>query len=142
MPPPRPIDSLTEAVGLTPAARLRRHPLVVVKLESSAPEASLHDRAARALVAAGLPDGPLRLVGDGELAVALARELARLRRPLSVVLPEDVTLETAQSLEAWGAQVTRSPFAEGAEGAARRAGLELAAAVARAWHAAGAALAG
>lgn len=133
MPAPRPVSSLDALVGHTPAVPLARlEPRVVLKLETVSPEGTFFDRVARAVAALPLPEGPLSFGGGGEVAIGLARELARLRRPFTAVLTEDASIETGQTLVAWGAKVERTPFAEGPAGARARAaalGTELSARV-------------
>ncbi len=107
----------------TPVVQLERlfpGARVVLKLETRSPNGTWYDRLAPRLLDA-VTGETLREAGDGALALALAAHLPKARRPLHVWLPEDVPVDFVQALKGFGAQVELTPFAEGPEGARRRA---------------------
>jgi cysteine synthase B len=100
---------------------------IAAKLEGQNPGGSVKDRAAKAMVDAAEADGRLKPgqtileSSSGNTGIALAM-IARLRGyPFKVVLPENVSIERRQLLEAWGAEIIDSPGSEGSNGAMRRA---------------------
>ncbi len=105
----------------TPVVQLRRLGAgVVLKLETRSPNGTWYDRLAPRLLALDLGE-ELREAGDGPLALALATQAQLEQRALDVWLPEDVPVDVVQGLERLGVKPERTPFAEGPEGARRRA---------------------
>jgi cysteine synthase B len=100
---------------------------IFAKCEWHLPTGSVKDRVAAAMVAAAETRGLLR-PGDrliepssGNTGIALAR-IARMRGyRLAVVVPDNVSAERIELLEAFGAEVRFSPGAEGSNGAVRLA---------------------
>lgn len=125
-------SSVLELVGDTPivdVSQLSPKPSVriLAKLEGTNPGGSVKDRIALAMVDAAEADGTLRPgavvlePSSGNTGIALAM-ICRLRGyHLKVVLPENVTAERRQLLEAYGAEIIPSPGEEGSNGAVRRA---------------------
>ena len=125
-------DSVLDLIGNTPivdVSALSPNPSVriLAKLEGQNPAGSVKDRIALAMITAAERDGELtpgRTVlepSSGNTGIALAL-ICRLRGyPLKIVLPENVTAERRQLLEAYGAEIIPSPGAEGSNGAVRRA---------------------
>jgi cysteine synthase B len=58
---------------------------------------------------------------SGNTGIALAMIAKVKGYPLKIVLPENVSVERRQLLEAWGAEIIDSPGSEGSNGAMRRA---------------------
>lgn len=121
-----------DLIGNTPAvdvSHLSPNPDVrlVAKLESANPTGSVKDRIAKAMVLEAEADGTLgpgkRLLepSSGNTGIALAM-IARLRGyPITVVMPENTSVERRQMLEVFGAEIVPSPGAEGSNGAVRLA---------------------
>lgn len=124
--------SVLDLIGNTPivdVSSLSPNPSVriLAKLEGQNPAGSVKDRIALAMITAAERDGELtpgRTIiepSSGNTGIALAL-ICRLRGyPLKIVLPENVTAERRQLLEAYGAEIIPSPGAEGSNGAVRRA---------------------
>jgi cysteine synthase len=125
-------QSVLDLIGNTPMvdiSSLSPNPRVaiVAKLEGSNPGGSVKDRAAKAMVEEAEKDGALspgqQIIesSSGNTGIALAM-IARVKHhPLSVVLPENVSIERRQLLELWGADIIWSQGSEGSNGAMRRA---------------------
>ncbi len=98
-----------------------------VKLEGVNPAGSVKDRVAREMILEAEADGTLepgRTIiepSSGNTGIALAM-IARLKGyPIKIVMPENVSAERRQLLEVFGAEIIRSPGAEGSNGAVRMA---------------------
>ena len=125
-------NSVLDLIGNTPivdVSQLSPNPRVriLAKLEGQNPAGSVKDRIALAMIEAAEADGELRpgrtIVepSSGNTGIALAM-ICRLRGyRLKIVLPESVTVERRQMLEAYGAEIIPSPGAEGSNGAVRMA---------------------
>ena len=125
-------SSITELIGNTPVidvSHLSPNPdvRILAKLEGQNPAGSVKDRIALAMIQAAEASGELvpgRTIiepSSGNTGIALAM-LARLRGyKIKIVLPENVTPERRQVLEAFGAEIISSPGAEGSNGAVRMA---------------------
>ena len=121
-----------DLIGDTPAvdvSQLSPNPDVrlVAKLESANPTGSVKDRIAKAMVLDAEADGTLAPgksilePSSGNTGIALAM-IARLRGyPITVVMPENTSVERRQMLEVFGAEIVPSPGAEGSNGAVRLA---------------------
>ena len=117
---------MVDVSALSPTETTR----IWLKLEGRNPAGSVKDRVALALVEAaerdgvlvpGKPDQVLVEPTSGNTGIALAM-VCRLRGyQLKVVLPDNVSPERRQLLEALGAEIIESPGAEGSNGAVRRA---------------------
>ncbi len=108
---------------LSPKSTVR----ILAKLEGQNPGGSVKDRAAKWMIDAAEADGRLQPgatileSSSGNTGIALAM-IARVKGyPLKIVLPENVSIERRQLLEAWGAEIIPSPGSEGSNGAMRRA---------------------
>jgi [CysO sulfur-carrier protein]-thiocarboxylate-dependent cysteine synthase len=125
-------SSVLDLVGNTPivdVSRLSPNPNVriLAKLESQNPAGSVKDRIALAMIDAAEADGELtpgRTIiepssGNTGIALAMICQLRGYR--LKIVLPESVTVERRQVLEAFGAEIIPSPGGEGSNGAVRLA---------------------
>ncbi|MEM9611139.1 MAG: PLP-dependent cysteine synthase family protein [Actinomycetota bacterium] len=131
--PKRPIaSSVLDLIGETPMvdlSELSPNPAVRIigKLEGQNPAGSVKDRIAKAMILAAEADGSLRPgqriiePSSGNTGIALAM-IAKVRGyPITIVLPENVSPERRQLLEAFGAEIIPTPGAEGSNGAVRRA---------------------
>ena len=126
------VASVLDLIGNTPiidVSLLSPNPAVriLAKLESGNPAGSVKDRVAMAMVTAAEADGTLRPgktviePSSGNTGIALAM-ICRLRGyRLKIVLPESVTVERRQVLQAFGAEIIPSPGPEGSNGAVRLA---------------------
>ncbi len=125
-------QSVLDLVGETPiidVSQLSPKPTVriLAKLEGQNPAGSVKDRIALSIVDAAQADGTLRPgsiiiePSSGNTGIALAMISRTRGYHLKVVLPENVTIERRQLLEAFGAEIIPSPGDEGSNGAVRRA---------------------
>ncbi len=124
--------SITELIGSTPTidvSHLSPNPNVRIfaKLEGQNPAGSVKDRIALAMIDAAEESGELvpgRTIiepSSGNTGIALAM-ICRVRGyHLKIVLPENVTIERRQVLEAYGVEIIPSPGGEGSNGAVRLA---------------------
>ena len=124
--------SITELIGNTPiidVSQLSPNPNVriLAKLEGQNPAGSVKDRIALSMIDAAEADGSLTPgmtllePSSGNTGIALAMICKTRGYALKIVLPENVTIERRQLLEAFGAEIISSPGAEGSNGAVRRA---------------------
>jgi cysteine synthase B len=125
-------SSVLDLVGDTPiidVSHLSPNPKVriLAKLENQNPAGSVKDRIAVAMIAAAEADGELRPgrtiiePSSGNTGIALAMICQLRGYHLKIVLPENVTVERRQMLEAFGAEIISSPGGEGSNGAVRMA---------------------
>jgi cysteine synthase A len=125
-------DDISQLVGDTPILQLKKlapasGAAVYAKLEYLNPGGSVKDRAAIGIILRAEADGKLRPGGAiveataGNTGIGLA--LIGVQRGYKVVLfvPERFSEEKVTIMRALGAQVTRTPDAEGMQGAIRRA---------------------
>jgi cysteine synthase len=125
-------DDITNLVGETPLLQLKRLPAagsadVFAKLEYLNPGGSVKDRAAIGIIRRAEEEGRLKAGGTiveataGNTGIGLA--LIGVNRGYKVVLfvPERFSEEKVMIMRALGAEVTRTPNAEGMKGAIRRA---------------------
>ena len=125
-------DDITKLVGGTPILRLKRlvpanAADVFAKLEYLNPGGSVKDRAAIGIIRRAEEDGLLKPGGTiveataGNTGIGLA--LIGVNRGYKVVLfvPERFSEEKVMIMRALGAEVTRTPDAEGMQGAIKRA---------------------
>jgi len=128
----RTAEDITELVGLTPMLHLRRlSPQkgadIFAKLEYLNPGGSIKDRAAIGMILRAEGEGRLKPGATiveataGNTGIGLA--LIGVNRGYRVVIfmPEKFSEEKAMLMRALGAEVNRTPNAEGMEGAIRRA---------------------
>ena len=125
-------SNIVDAIGHTPLvelARLSPNPRVrlYAKLEGANPTGSVKDRIARQMVTEAEREGQLTPGSvileptSGNTGIGLAM-IARVRGYRFVaVMPDNVTRERRQALELYGAEIVRSPGAEGSNGAVRLA---------------------
>ena len=120
--------NITDAIGNTPLVELpafspRPGVRLFAKLEGNNPTGSVKDRIARAMVQAALDDGALTPgktilePTSGNTGISLAMLLRRLGHRFVAVMPESVSPERVQLLEAYGAEIVFSPGEQGSNGA-------------------------
>ena len=119
---------IIDAIGNTPMVELpnfspRPEVRLFAKLEGNNPTGSLKDRIARAMIERAEADGllaPDRIILEptsGNTGISLAMVAGRKGYPVKVVMPENVSPERVELLEAYGAQVEYSPGDQGTNGA-------------------------
>jgi len=114
---------LVDVSVLSPNPNVR----ILAKLESQNPFGSVKDRIARTMIETAERDGVLRpgqrIVepSSGNTGIALAAIAGRKGYPITILLPENVSIERRQMLEVFGADIVLTPGAEGSNGAVRRA---------------------
>jgi cysteine synthase len=130
------LASIIDLIGNTPmvdVSNLSPNPdvRILAKLESQNPAGSVKDRIARQMILEAEADGTLtpgrRIIepSSGNTGIALAMIAQIKGYPITIVLPENVSIERRQLLEVWGAEIILTPGNEGSNGAVKRA-LELA----------------
>jgi cysteine synthase B len=118
---------ILEAVGNTPLVELPRFSpkpgvRLFAKLEGNNPTGSLKDRIARSMIEAAERSGELTLEKtileptSGNTGIALAMIARRRGYRITVVVPENVTVERRQLLELYGAEIVFSDPARGTNG--------------------------
>ncbi len=120
--------TLESTIGNTPLARLQRLPgettnVILGKLEGNNPAGSVKDRPALSMIVEAEKRGEIR-PGDalieatsGNTGIALAMVAAMKGYRLTLVMPDNLSLERRQSMTAFGAALVLVTKAEGMEGA-------------------------
>ena len=127
-----PHESVLDLIGNTPVvdvSNLSPNPRVklMAKLEGQNPCGSVKDRIAKSMIETAIKDGVLtpgqRIMepSSGNTGIALAAIAAVKGNPITILMPESVSIERRQMLEVFGAQIILTPGAEGSNGAVRRA---------------------
>ena len=130
-------DDITQLVGLTPMLQLKRlvpsgSADVFAKLEYLNPGGSVKDRAAVGIIRRAEQEGKLKPGGTiveataGNTGIGLSLIGVNRGYKVKLFVPEKFSEEKVQIMRALGAEVTRTPEAEGMKGAILR-GKELAA---------------
>ncbi|HKF21853.1 MAG TPA: cysteine synthase A [Candidatus Angelobacter sp.] len=125
-------ESITELVGETPMLRLRRivpagAADVLVKLENLNPGGSVKDRAAIGMIERAEKEGRLKAGGTiieataGNTGIGLALIGVSKGYRVIVCVPEKFAEEKVKIMRALGAEVLRTPEAEGMKGAIKKA---------------------
>ena len=125
-------DDITQLVGGTPLLQLKRltppgSASVYAKLEYLNPGGSVKDRAAIGMIARAEREGKLRPGGTiveataGNTGIGLALIGVNRGYKVALFVPEKFSEEKVMIMRALGAEVTRTPDAEGMQGAIRRA---------------------
>ena len=123
-------SSVLGTIGATPHIRLSRlfpEAEVWVKSERANPGGSIKDRVALAMVEAAEADGALQPGGtiieptSGNTGIGLAMVAAVRGYKLVLVMPDSMSVERRQLMQAYGATFDLTPRAEGMKGAIARA---------------------
>ena len=125
-------DDITKLVGETPMLQLKRltppgSADVFAKLEYLNPGGSVKDRAAIGIIRRAEQEGKLRSGGTiveataGNTGIGLALIGVNRGYKVRLFVPENFSQEKVMIMRALGAEVTRTPDAEGMSGAIRRA---------------------
>ncbi len=132
--------NLEELIGNTPLVRIERLSeflgargnRLLGKLEGNNPGGSVKDRPAMWMVKQAMARGEIK-VGDrlieatsGNTGIALAMVAAAMGLKMTLIMPDNMSLERRQSMAAYGAELILVPKAEGME-RARDLALEMAA---------------
>jgi cysteine synthase B len=128
-PTPR-YDTLEEAIGKTPLVRLMRVPgpenerrgnIILGKLEGNNPAGSVKDRPAISMIRNAEQRGTIK-PGDtlieatsGNTGIALAMAAAIRGYRMVLIMPEDLSVERAQTMKAFGAELILTPRSGGME---------------------------
>ena len=128
--------TLEDFIGETPLVRLQRLPgaenakrgnVILAKLEGDNPAGSVKDRPAISMIRRAEARGDIKpgatLIEptSGNTGIALAAIARITGNPITILMPESVSIERRQMLEVFGAEIIMTPGAEGSNGAVRRA---------------------
>ena len=108
---------------LSPNPKVR----ILAKLEGQNPGGSVKDRIALSMIEAAELDGRLKSgsilmePSSGNTGIGMAFVCTLKGYHLKIVLPENVSIERRQTLEAFGAEIISSPGSEGSNGAVKMA---------------------
>lgn len=127
--PPR-YPTLEDVIGQTPLVRLQRVPgaenerrgnVILGKLEGNNPAGSVKDRPAISMIRRAEERGEIR-PGDtlieatsGNTGIALAMAAAIRGYRMVLIMPEDLSIERAQTMKAFGAELVLTPRSGGME---------------------------
>jgi cysteine synthase A len=125
-------SDVTELIGKTPLVRINRmnqggHAVIAAKLEFRNPALSVKDRIGWAMIRGALDRGQIGKdtiilePTSGNTGIALAMVCAAKGIPITLVMPESMSLERRKLLRFLGATLILTPAAEGMKGAIRRA---------------------
>ena len=130
MTPQGPYKTLEDAIGGTPLVRLQRLPgepgslrgnVILGKLEGNNPAGSVKDRPAIGMIRRAEQRGEIR-PGDtlieatsGNTGIALAMAAAIRGYRMVLIMPEDLSIERAQTMKAFGAELILTPRSGGME---------------------------
>ncbi|MBK9364154.1 MAG: cysteine synthase CysM [Rubrivivax sp.] len=122
--------TLEDAIGRTPLVRLQRVPgaagaargnVILGKLEGNNPAGSVKDRPAIGMIRRAEERGDIR-PGDtlieatsGNTGIALAMAAAIRGYRMVLIMPEDLSIERAQTMKAFGAELILTPRSGGME---------------------------
>lgn len=127
--------SITEVIANTPLLKLQRLPLqfncvadIVLKLEGMNPAKSVKDRIAVSMIAAAEDAGLIKPgistiveATSGNTGIGLAMVCAAKGYRLILTMPENMSIERQQIMQAYGAEVVLTPAKENMAGAIRSA---------------------
>ena len=124
-------DDISRTIGRTPVVRIRRlapaHVDIYVKLEAANPGGSVKDRLALGIIEDAERRGQLAPgqtvveATSGNTGIALAMVCAARGYAFVAVMPDSFSVERRAVMRGFGAKVVRTPAAERASGAVRRA---------------------
>jgi cysteine synthase B len=122
--------TVEDVIGATPLVRLQRLPgaaaeqrgnVLLAKLEGNNPAGSVKDRPAISMIRRAEERGDIR-PGDtlieatsGNTGIALAMAAAVRGYRMLLIMPEDLSIERAQTMKAYGAELILTPRAGGIE---------------------------
>lgn len=120
--------TLEDVIGATPLVRLQRLPgndtrgnVVLAKLEGNNPAGSVKDRPAISMIKRAEERGEIK-PGDtlieatsGNTGIALAMAAAIRGYRMVLIMPEDLSIERAQTMKAFGAELILTPKTGGME---------------------------
>jgi cysteine synthase B len=122
--------TLEDAIGATPLVRLQRLPgaanaaagnVILAKLEGNNPAGSVKDRPAISMIRRAEERGEIK-PGDtlieatsGNTGIALAMAAAIRGYRMVLIMPEDLSIERAQTMKAFGAELILTPKSGGME---------------------------
>jgi cysteine synthase B len=122
--------TLEDVIGATPLVRLQRVPgadndrrgnVILGKLEGNNPAGSVKDRPAISMIRRAEERGEIR-PGDtlieatsGNTGIALAMAAAMRGYRMVLIMPEDLSIERAQTMKAFGAELILTPRSGGME---------------------------
>jgi len=125
-----PYPTLEDSIGRTPLVRLQRVPgadnerrgnVILGKLEGNNPAGSVKDRPAISMIRRAEERGDIR-PGDtlieatsGNTGIALAMAAAIRGYRMVLIMPEDLSVERAQTMKAFGAELILTPKGGGME---------------------------
>ncbi len=123
---------ITQSIGNIPLVRFQRinegcSSSIVAKVENVNPLWSVKDRIAKSMVNTAERDGLINEntivleATSGNTGIGLAFVWASRGYPLTVVMPESMSIERRQMLKALGAELVLTPAADGMPGAVRKA---------------------
>lgn len=125
-------SNILETIGHTPLVKLNRisqglDATIALKGEFKNPLGSVKDRIGRAMIEAAEASGELKLGAhiveptSGNTGIALAFVAAAKGYPLTLVMPESMSLERRTLLALLGAELVLTPAKEGMKGAIKKA---------------------
>jgi cysteine synthase B len=122
--------TLEDVIGKTPLVRLQRLPgqdnadrgnVILAKLEGNNPAGSVKDRPAASMIRRAEERGEIK-PGDtlieatsGNTGIALAMAAAIRGYRMVLIMPEDLSIERAQTMKAFGAELVLTPKSGGME---------------------------
>jgi len=125
-----PYKTLEDVIGQTPLVRLQRLPgadnerrgnVILAKLEGNNPAGSVKDRPAMSMIKRAEERGDIKS-GDvlieatsGNTGIALAMAAAIRGYRMVLIMPEDLSVERAQTMKAFGAELVLTPRSGGME---------------------------
>src|ERR1700741_3403711 len=125
-----PYKTIADTIGNTPLVRLTRLPgpdaearnnIILGKMEGDNPAGSVKDRAAMSMIKRAEERGRIK-PGDtlieatsGNTGIALAMAAAIRGYKMMLLMPEDLSVERRQSMDAYGAQIVLTPVTGGME---------------------------
>src|SRR3954465_12118349 len=120
------MKTLDDFIGNTPLVRLKRLPgdttnVLLAKLEGNNPAGSVKDRPAMSMIRRAQERGQIK-PGDtlieatsGNTGIALAMAAAIRGYRMLLIMPEDLSIERAQTMKAFGAELVLTPRSGGME---------------------------
>lgn len=125
-------DDITDLIGNTPLLRFKPDSLdlkadILLKIESSNPGRSIKDRIALGMINDAAKKGLLKKGGQiieptsGNTGIGLAMIAASRGYKLTIVMPDNMSIERIKLLEFFGATVILTPAANGMPGAIAKA---------------------